>query len=275
MTESPAAAGSPPPGAERGDIEEAPLEDGLIAGRPVEDRSFEVVEVGVGASLGVAIGAVVAGPLGAAAGGVIGAGVGLVAGEAIERRVGHAAETTDAAEHEEPARRPAGAVAPPGPLDTLRAELLALIAGEGAHLSFDEAVDDFPMDAVNRRPPNVPYTPWHLVEHVRRSQRDILDYVRSRAYVAPAWPEAYWPDADATATPEEWTATLAGYRADLAALHELVADPAVDLFAPLPGTPGHTLLREVRLAADHAAYHVGELAILRQVTGAWPPGRMP
>jgi outer membrane lipoprotein SlyB len=74
------------------------IEEGLIAGRPVEDRSFEVVEVGVGASLGLAIGAAVAGPIGAAAGGVIGAAAGLVAGEAIERAVGHAAETTDATE---------------------------------------------------------------------------------------------------------------------------------------------------------------------------------
>jgi len=76
------------------------IEEGLIAGRPVEDRSFEVVEVGVGASAGLAIGAVVAGPIGAAAGAVLGAAAGFVAGEAIERRVGHAAETTDATEHE-------------------------------------------------------------------------------------------------------------------------------------------------------------------------------
>ena len=76
------------------------IEEGLIAGRPVEDRSFEVVEVGVGASAGLAIGAVVAGPIGAAAGALLGAAAGIVAGEALERRVGHAAETTDATEHE-------------------------------------------------------------------------------------------------------------------------------------------------------------------------------
>jgi len=75
------------------------LEDGLVAGRPVEDRGFEVVEIGVGASLGIAIGAAVAGPLGAAAGGIVGAAAGIIAGEAIERAAGHAAETTDATEH--------------------------------------------------------------------------------------------------------------------------------------------------------------------------------
>jgi hypothetical protein len=77
---------------------EEPLEGGLIAGRPLEDRSFEAVEVGVGASLGLAIGAAVAGPIGAAAGVVVGAAAAVVAGEAIERAAGHAAETTDATE---------------------------------------------------------------------------------------------------------------------------------------------------------------------------------
>jgi outer membrane lipoprotein SlyB len=83
---------------------EEPLAEGLVAGRPVEDRGFEMVEVGVGASLGLAIGAAVAGPIGAAAGGVIGAAAGLVAGEAIERAAGHAAETTDATANEPPRR---------------------------------------------------------------------------------------------------------------------------------------------------------------------------
>ena len=74
------------------------IEDGPVAGRPVEDRSFEVVEVATGASLGVAIGAVVGGPIGAAAGGLNGGVAGFVAGESIEHAVGRAAETTDATE---------------------------------------------------------------------------------------------------------------------------------------------------------------------------------
>jgi hypothetical protein len=94
---------SPEPTEAPADLPEAveePIEEGLIAGRPVEDRSFEVVEIGVGASAGLAIGAVVAGPVGAAAGAIVGAAAAIVAGEALERRVGHAAETTDATEHE-------------------------------------------------------------------------------------------------------------------------------------------------------------------------------
>ena len=157
--------------------------------------------------------------------------------------------------------------------DILRQELLELLDGRGAHMPFDAAVADFPDDAVNRLPPNVPYTPWHLLEHIRITQRDILDYIRDRAYLAPNWPEEYWPARDATATPDQFALTIAAFRSDSAALHALVADPAADLLAPIPNTPGHTVLREVLVVADHNAYHVGEFAALRQVMGTWPPGR--
>jgi hypothetical protein len=157
--------------------------------------------------------------------------------------------------------------------DTLRAQMLALIDGHGAHMPFDAAVADFPDDAINRRPPNVAYTPWHLLEHIRIAQKDILDYIVDRAYLAPNWPEEYWPKRDATATPEQFAQTIAGFKADRKALHDLVADPATDLMAEIPNTPGHTILREVRLVGDHNAYHIGEFAILRQVMGSWPAGR--
>jgi hypothetical protein len=138
-------------------------------------------------------------------------------------------------------------------------------------MTFDEAVADFPDEAMNRRPPNVDYTPWHLIEHVRLTQWDILEYVTNPAYVEREWPREYWPDPSATATREDWDATVAGFRADQAALLALVEDEDRDLHAVLPGTPGHTLLREVRIVADHNAYHVGEFAILRQIMGTWPP----
>ena len=157
--------------------------------------------------------------------------------------------------------------------DPLRRETLELLRGRGAHMPFDEAVAGFPGEAMNLRPPNVPYTPWQLLEHLRRTQRDILDYIRDRAYVAPRWPEDYWPSPDAVTDREGWEATVEAFRSDAAALEALVLDQGTDLLAPMPGTPGHTILREIRLVGDHNAYHIGEFAILRQVMGTWPPDR--
>jgi len=157
--------------------------------------------------------------------------------------------------------------------DELRQQLLGLIGGQDARMPFDAAVDAFPDDAIDRRPPNVAVTPWHLLEHIRISQRDILRYIRDRDYLEPSWPDEYWPAPDARASAEAFAATIAAIRADGEALRDLVADPATDLLATIPGTPGHTILREIRIIAEHNAYHTGEFAILRQVMGTWPPGR--
>jgi hypothetical protein len=155
--------------------------------------------------------------------------------------------------------------------DLLRRQLADLLDGVGAHMPFEEAVADFPDDGMNRRPPNVDYTPWHLLEHLRLTQADILDYVTNPDYVEREWPADYWPDPDSTATRADFDETIRAFVADEKAFCSIVMDLARDLFAVLPGTPGHTLIREVRINADHNAYHVGEFAILRQIMGTWPP----
>ena len=151
----------------------------------------------------------------------------------------------------------------------LREQLLHLLRGGNAHMTFDEAVANFPMDAINWRPPNVPYTPWHLLEHLRRAQWDILDFIRNPNYREMQWPDDYWPAPDAQADTAAWEQTIATFHADLNAIEDLVNDPQTDLSATVPHGDGQTILREILLVADHNAYHIGEFAILRQVMGTW------
>jgi hypothetical protein len=155
--------------------------------------------------------------------------------------------------------------------DTLREHLLYLLGGGGAHLDFEKAVAELPVSLRGVTPPGAPHTAWQLLEHLRIAQRDILEFSRDPAYVSPPWPEGYWPAAKAPASQEEWEASLAGFRADRQAIRELVADPESDLWTPLPHGDGQTLLREALLVADHNAYHLGQLVLLRQTLDAWPP----
>lgn len=153
----------------------------------------------------------------------------------------------------------------------LREQIVDLLNGGNAHLPFTEAVADFPPAQINTRPPRVDYTFWHLVEHLRINQRDILTYLTDPDYIEPAWPREYWPATDAEASPEDWTASIAAFEQDLAAIVAIVSDEQNDLLTPVPSNPEHTLLREALIVADHNAYHIGELAILRQVCDAWGP----
>jgi hypothetical protein len=156
----------------------------------------------------------------------------------------------------------------------LREQLVELLRGTQAHMAFEEAVGRFPDEAINTRPPNVAYTPWHLVEHLRITQRDILDYVSdSRHYAEKSWPDDYWPAPDAETDPAGFRGSVEGYLADRRALEAVALDPKVDLLAVLPGTPGHTVFRELVVVGNHDSYHVGEFAILRQVMGTWAGGK--
>lgn len=164
-------------------------------------------------------------------------------------------------------------------LHRLRLDLVNLLDGKQAHLTFDDAVRDVTADELGRPVPQSEaagrsHTVWRLVEHIRFTQRDILDYVKGGNYVAPEWPDSYWPTGDAPEGDErEQTAaferTGEGFRADLEALRAMVLDPATDPLAPIAHAGGTTLVRNIILAADHNAYHLGQLVEARKVLGTW------
>lgn len=155
----------------------------------------------------------------------------------------------------------------------IREQLVARLRGQGARMPFEEAVADFPLQRINERPPNLPYTPWHLIEHLRLAQWDILDFMRNPDYEAPQWPQGYWPGREERTDEQGWQESIEAIQSDLAELQTMVTDPELDLSAELPHAPGYTYMREFTLVIDHNAYHIGELAVLRQVMGAWPEGR--
>lgn len=152
----------------------------------------------------------------------------------------------------------------------VRTQLVNLMIKRQAHLLFEDAIADFPEDQINVKPPKVTYTFWHLIEHVRICQWDILDYIRNPKYVTPEWPKDYWPDPESRTDLAGWKKTVEQFYADRQALVDLIQDPATDLYAQIPhGQPGHNILREILIVADHNAYHIGELGILRQSMGLW------
>ena len=157
--------------------------------------------------------------------------------------------------------------------DALRRQLVLLLRGSQAHMTFDEAVADFPASAINDRAPNVTYTPWHLVEHLRLTQVDMLRYIEDPSgYVSPPWPVGYWPAVDAITDIAGFRESVEQFRTDLQAMEALALDERRDLTAVLEGTSGHTPLRCLMIIGNHNSYHLGEFAALRQVMGSWPPG---
>lgn len=148
---------------------------------------------------------------------------------------------------------------------SLRREITNYLTKGGAHASLTEAARGFTAKTFNQRVPGLPYTAWGILEHIRRAQRDMLDFIRQRNYKAMKWPDDYWPAEGAKATAAQWRASLRACQSDLKALVAVVKDTRPGLEAPIEGGDGQTLVREVLQVIDHNAYHTGQLFLLKRL----------
>ncbi len=151
----------------------------------------------------------------------------------------------------------------------LRAHVLFLVGGGGAHLDFDAAVAELPPNLRGNKPNGLLHSPWRLVEHMRIAQWDILEFSRNSNHKSLPWPAGYWPEGDGPPDERAWDRSVKAFRADLRAMQDLVADDATDLLSSIPWGDGQTILREALLVADHNAYHLGQLVTVRRMLGAW------
>src|SRR5262245_39872502 len=154
--------------------------------------------------------------------------------------------------------------------DALRDHLVRVLDWEDAHVGFDKAVAGIPVDKRGGRPPGFEHSPWQLLEHLRIAQEDILDFCVNPHYVhSMQWPDDYWPKDPAPPSDRAWTDSIAAYTRTRERFKKLVREQD-DLTATVPTGEGpQSYLRAILLAADHTAYHVGQLVAVRRALGVW------
>jgi hypothetical protein len=151
----------------------------------------------------------------------------------------------------------------------LRSRLKDVLTWNSAHADLERAVKNVAPEYRGRRTDGLPYSLWQLLEHIRLAQADIAEYCLSAGYASPDWPNDFWPAGDAPPTREAWQESIDGIRRDRQRLVQMLDE--VDVEAGLPHAREHTYLREILLVADHSAYHVGQMVLLRRILGIWPP----
>jgi len=156
------------------------------------------------------------------------------------------------------------------PSGALRAQLRRILSWQDAHVGFEKSVEGLSPKLRGVRVVGFPHSAWELLEHMRITQHDILDFCRNPGYTEMAWPDDYWPKSAEPPSERAWGDSIAAFRDDRAALEALAADESIDLFATIPHGSGQTYIRELLLVADHNAYHLGQLATVRKLLGAWP-----
>ena len=152
---------------------------------------------------------------------------------------------------------------------SLREHLNNLLSGRGAHLDWKASFAGVPPKLRGVRPDGLPHSLWELLEHMRIAQWDILEFSRNAKHESPDWPAGYWPEVPAPPSAKAWDNSLKSFAGDLAAMQKLVASSKTDLFARIPHGTGQTILREALLVADHNAYHLGQVVLVRRLLGAW------
>jgi len=151
----------------------------------------------------------------------------------------------------------------------LREHLVTLLKGKGAHADFDEVIEGLPAHLRGHRPEGADHSPWELLEHLRIALWDLLEFSRDPHHKSPEFPTGYWPSKPAPPDEHAWDKSVKTFRADLDAFCALVSDPQTDFYAKIPHGDGQTILREALVAADHNAYHLGQLVLVRRLLGAW------
>jgi hypothetical protein len=151
--------------------------------------------------------------------------------------------------------------------DPLRTHLLELLGKGGAHADYDRAVADLAPRFYNTKATNIPHSAWDQLEHMRIAQADILAFSQDARHKSPIWPDEYWPTKPAT--PASWKKSIVTFKADRDTFVKFIKNPKNDLLAPIPHSEGQTPAREAMLLADHTAYHLGQLILLRRHLGAW------
>lgn len=151
---------------------------------------------------------------------------------------------------------------------SLRQHLADLLSSEHAHVNLHKALAGLPAKSRGVRPKGAEHSTWELLEHMRIAQWDILEFSRNGRHVSPKFPEGYWP-ADVAPSEAAWKKSIGEFDRDLDEMKKLVGDEKRDLFAKIPHGDGQTILREALLLADHNAYHIGQVVLLRRLLGAW------
>ncbi|SFP58084.1 DinB family protein [Parafilimonas terrae] len=153
-------------------------------------------------------------------------------------------------------------------LQNLLDELVFLLKKGNAHVSFNDAIKDIPFDDLGKKPQGLPYSIWQIAEHIRITQKDILDFSANENYKELNWPADYWPHAAAPESVAAWENCTREINDDLEAFIKLLTHSA-NIFKPFEHGTGQSMLREAMLIADHTSYHTGEIIVLRRLLGNW------
>jgi uncharacterized damage-inducible protein DinB len=147
-------------------------------------------------------------------------------------------------------------------------------SGRGAHTDVASAVD-VPFEIASRRAVANAHNIWQLVWHLNFWMEYELARLDGRPLPYPEHAAVSWPDPETTAN--AWEQERERFTSMLGRLVEWTQKPDAALQASVPNPPSYgdrrqpSAMEVLYQLAAHNSYHIGQIVVLRQALGAWPP----
>ena len=153
--------------------------------------------------------------------------------------------------------------------NVFRENLINALTKEQAHISLKSALKNLKPENRNKKPSPDVHSVWELLEHIRITQEDIVQYILNPDWISPSWPEGHWPKENNEISDDLWNETISKFENDLQKLIDIIKDEKTDLTSIIPHTKKHTYLREILIVIDHNSQHTGQIIATRKMIGDW------
>lgn len=154
--------------------------------------------------------------------------------------------------------------------EDLRATLVRALSGEGAHVRVKTALDGVTWTQAGAQPHGVPKSIHQLVDHLVFWNAWVVEWLDGADPPIPLHASGSWRAAARPATRDEWetAVTRLGGLAD--ALERHAREDGLDSTRLSVGAP-KSRAAMLHAIASHNSYHLGQIVLVRQLLGAWPP----
>jgi len=140
------------------------------------------------------------------------------------------------------------------------------LSGEGAHARTQNVFDGLDSKVAALRPPGVTHSIYQLLAHISYWQDWVLQWLDGKDPAVPRHAAGSWPCDSGPTSPQDWKRAVGNFRAGLDKLEG--RSRQVDFLEKIGKT---SRLQMFHAIASHTSYHIGQVVMLRQLLGKWPP----
>ena len=140
------------------------------------------------------------------------------------------------------------------------------LSGKGAHVATGTLLTGLGWKAAGARPEGAPHSIFQILNHIVYWQEWGTKWLDGESPAVPTHASGSWPGDVAPSDAKEWQQAVRAFRNGLAKLKRRSHEAGL---LALRGK--HKKMGSLQAIASHNSYHAGQIVLLRQMLGAWPP----